>query len=114
MSFSRFSFRLGMGRVRRLCRGALTCAFGDGFVVVEVMPSPSEDECHRLPFSVEVHVTSVRILPSTLVNRNLADLKASVIVEQEALIMVVYGASSAAQLTSGSERGGECHRAIAS
>jgi hypothetical protein len=104
MSFSRFSFRLGMGRVRRLCRGALTCAFGDGFVVVEVMPSPSEDECHRLPFSVEVHVTSVRILPSTLVNRNLADLKASVIVEQEALIMVVYGASSAAQLTCGSER----------
>lgn len=104
MSFSRFSFRLGMGRVRRLCRGALTCAFGDGFVVVEVMPSPSEDECHRLPFSVEVHVTSVRLLPSTLVNRNLADLKASVIVEQEALIMVVYGASSAAQLTSGSER----------
>ncbi len=44
MSFSRFSFRLGMGRVRRLCRGALTCAFGDGFVVVvEVMPSPSEE-----------------------------------------------------------------------
>ncbi len=37
MSFSRFSFRLGMGRVRRLCRGALTCAFGDGFVVVVVL-----------------------------------------------------------------------------